>query len=778
MSTSIPSAAPFLVAFALAGAFAAPSHAAPLIPAALGSDVARFAPVTPAAPAPDSLEIRGRVVRAGQVDAGIPGAIVTLEGHGLFARTDRQGAFRIVAAPSSDGILRAEAPGFVTAHTPLPASDGSIVELLIELHLEPVMLDAVVASVSPLHDRVAYQTAHALTGDELTRRLATSAGAMLDGEPGVSVRSLGPAPTRPVIRGFDGDRVVVLENGERMGDLAETAADHALSLDPLAVDRIEVVRGPASLLYGASALGGVVNLFTSDLPATWSRGWSGSAATQGVSVNRSAAVQAQSVYGSRDWAATGRLSVRRAGDLRTPESRLPGTGLSSLDGQLGAVRERGHLRTGLSASIVDRSYGIPESVDDEHEEIVIAMERRALQGRLDWTPEGAGTIEGLEVRFNLARFFQQEFAREFDVGSRRLLLSEVVGLEFLQHSLTATATVRHGPLGIVDQGAAGVSLRGRNLEVGGDDAFTPGIREGTVGLFTFQEVHLAPAWRLQFGARTEVQAGRTLSNDDFPDADERRRSTALSGSFGLNWRPAPRWEVGGQFARAHRNPSPEELFAGGPHLGAGTYEIGDPSLADEVGHGVDLFVRRGSERISLELAAFDNRIRDFVAFQPTGEVDAPSGLPIFVYEPAQASMRGGEATLSAAFSSGVRIAAGLDYVRGERRNEGTASTPLPSIPPLRGRLDLRYDTPRGWIGATTRAVAAQDRVAPQEDQTAGYVLLDLDAGLRIDRRGHHTLVVRVDNATNRLYRDHLSRVEERGFPMPARSLAVVLRTRF
>lgn len=745
-----------------------------------------------APPLGDTATLRGLVVDATSGGAPVPGALVSLVELERTVRTDATGRFRILDAPGGRWTLRAESEGLRPATMEVNMSEGAAAAVDVTLtFIERLFrLEEVVASVSPLRNPVGYQPAHALGREDLTRRLGSSVGMMLDGEPGVAMRSLGPAPARPVIRGFDGDRVLVLENGERMGDLAETAADHALSLDPLSIQRVEVVRGPASLLYGSSALGGVVNLITEDLPRSWARGLSGSVGTHGATVNRSAAVSGDLRYGSHHWVGTGRFSLREAGDLRTPEARLPGTQLSSMDGQVGIQRDSGAWRSGVSFSFLDRRYGVPEAIDDPDQEILISTERQALQARLDWEPARPGRVEGLEVRVHATRFFQEELERWFgDAGgvlasgaggrdAGRSLLQEDVELSFLQHGSTATATLRHRAMGPVEAGAVGAAFRLRDLDVGGEEAFTPGAREGSMGLFTFQEIALTSTTRFQFGLRAEGQRSRTLPNADFPEAGDRRTSLALSGSVGLNWRPASGLEIGAQLARAHRNPTVEELFADGPHLGAGAYEIGDPDLSDEVGHGVDLFIRRESDRLALELAGFVSHISGFVAFQPTGQEDPASGLPVFRYEATRGRMAGGEATLSAQLTPAWKVAAGLDYVRGDRVEKGAPSVPLPTIPPLRGRLDLRYQSDRHWVGTTSRVVAAQHRVAPDEGATGGYLLLDGDAGLRIDPEGRHTLVLRVENATNRLYRDHLSRVEERGFPMPARNLSLIYRMRF
>ncbi len=744
--------------------------------------------------AEDSMQVRGQVVDSEQDGAPVVGAVVELRELERQVRTDARGRFSFEDVPPGRWTVRARAPGLAPRSVELHVTREAAgrMELRVVLDVPLFELGEVVATVSPLGSQVGYQPARALDRDALTRRMDTSVGVMLDGQPGVDMRSMGPAPARPVIRGFDGDRLLVLEDGERMGDLSETAADHAISLDPMAVERAEVVRGPASLLYGPSALGGVVNLHTRDLPRTWSAGWSGSVVSHGATVNRSGSALADVVYGGAGWAVTGRASVREAGDIRTPEARLPGTSVSGLDAQLGAVGRWRGVETGASFSAQGRSYGIPEAIDDPDEDVRITTERQAVQGRLEWTPNRAGWMEGLEVRYRAVRFFQQELERDL------VDLQEDVELEFLQHALFGTAIARHRALGPLDPGAVGASLRSRKVRVGGDEAFTPGAREVSLGLFAFQELPVSPSLRLQFGARVEGERGRTLPNAAFPEAEEDRSTWAASGSVGFNWQPGEGWEVGAQLARAHRNPTVEELFADGPHLAAGVYELGDAELGDEVGHGADLFLRHSWERASVEVAAFGNWIRDFVAFQPLGEEDPASGLPIFRYEPTDARMLGGEVTVAGRVGSALHLAGGVDYVRGDRiegmglpsnavpdadsdpgrQRAGNTRIPLPSMPPLRGRMELRYEPGRWWVGSTVRAVRSQRRVAPGESPTGGYLLLDADVGARLDGEGHHTVVLRVDNATNRLYRDHLSRVEERGFPMPARNLALVYRFRY
>ncbi|TVP46572.1 MAG: TonB-dependent receptor [Gemmatimonadales bacterium] len=721
-----------------------------------------------------------RVRDGSRVERGITQAQVTLfrPGSGdpgarrvAERRTgsDGQVTFRDLSAGAY--VLRVEAPGFESAEQEVDVPGTGVIDMV--LGPRPLTIDEVIGTASPLRSGVTYAAARSYDREALTRRLDASIGSMLDGEPGVAMRSLGAAPTRPVIRGFDGDRILVLENGERMGDVGESAADHAVALDPAAIERVEIVRGPASLLYGSGALGGVVNLTTRDLPRSWSRGWEGAVMTQAATMNRAGSGSGTLIYGTQDWASTFRLSGRQTGDLHTPDGRIPDTALSSLDGSAGFVRQWSEVRVGISGSFVDRKYGIPEAWEDPAEEVFLTMERQSLQARLDWEPERAGLFRGLEVRTFASRYFQQEIEREMaDDGS----LDEDVELEYDALSASATATLRHGPIGVFGEGAVGVAVRARQMDIGGDEAFFPGIDERSIGIFTFQEASLTRDLSFQLGGRLESNWNDARPNHRFPTADQSRNSTAISGSMGLNWRPGAGWEMGAQLARAHRVPIAEELFANGPHLAAGVFEIGSEGLEDEVSHGLDIFVRRQLGRGSVEVAGFANWIGDYVAFQPLGRIDEESGFPVFRYEGTDARMVGAEVTAELLLADIWRLGGGLDYVRGQRM--AGAKDPLPAIPPLRARLQLQADPGRWWAGSTFRAAATQDRVAPDEPATAGYVLLDAQGGVRLDPRGSHSVLLRVDNVLNESYRDHLSRLPGRELLMPGRNVSLTYRWRF
>jgi iron complex outermembrane receptor protein len=660
--------------------------------------------------------------------------------------------------------------GFETAQVEFEIKEKQTLEVDVEVRRRGINLAEIVLTASPTASGFRYQPDAVFLGENLQRQSQASFGEMLNGQPGVAMRSMGSAPARPVIRGLDGDRILILENGERMGDISETSADHAISLDPLVASRIEVVRGPASLLYGSSALGGVINLMTTDIPDDWDPGFGGVASIQGATVNNMAAGFARATYGSEKWAGSARIAYRKAGDIKTPEGRVPGTSMDNFGGAFGWGINRGNLSGGASLSVSDMTFEIPEGIDNPDESVQIRAQRQALQGR--FTRNYSGFFDKAQLRFNTSRYFQQEVEIGIDADGNA---EEDVEIEYDQMSVSSTLTLQHKAVGLLDRGALGLSLNGHLLDVIGEDVYTPGEQRLTMGVFTFQEIPLSNTTRFQFGVRVDFQQTAARSNEAFSDIDMSRSAVNYSGSVGLNYRPLPGLEIGGQFARSHRNPTVEELFSDGAHLGVGIYEIGDPGLKDEIGHGGDLFVRYDNDRFSFEATGFINDFRNFIIFQPTGQVDEASGYPVFQYQGGEARLMGSEFQFGYQLTKSVQFTAGMDYVNGRRFTNDNGADYLPFIPPFRLSGELEYNFRSAWIGTKVQSVAKQGRVAPEEESTDGYTLLGFVAGYRLDLHGRHVIILRADNVLDTKYRDHLSRIEDRNLLMPGRNLTLVYR---
>ncbi len=717
------------------------------------------AALTPGAVGQDAVDLHGSVLDA-DTEAPLAGATVQAIELERGTVTDAQGRFALPGLQAGSYTVLVRYVGYRPFETsvflPTPAP--------LEVRLNPITArsDDVVVTASPWGSTVRYQATQAYSREMLQRRSATSFGEVLDGEPGLAMRSFGPAPARPVLRGFDGDRLVVLENGERSGDLAETAADHAISMDPLAADRIEVVRGPASLLYGTGAIGGVVNVLSDDLPHRWDRGWAGDLAIQAASVNRQGAAFGRFRYGGDTWAATSRVAARFASDMRTPEGVLPETDLQNVDLGVGIAYRSGGASGALFGSFLERVYGIPEAIDDPDARVEIRMQRQSLQGQARWGVDGF--FQQAELRVLAARYGHEEV--EIEDGEEDLELS------YLQSSISATVLATHRAWGPFAEGAVGASAFVREVSVGGDEALTPDGFAATGALFAIQVMPLSGTLSLQTGLRGEVTAMSIRPNELFPEVVDSRTTPTLSMAVGLNHRPSSELEFGLQVAQAFRISTIEERYSDAAHIGAGAYEIGDPNLGTERALGADAFGIWKSAWLRLEVAAFYLRIVDYVAYRPSGEVDGPSGLPVFTYEAQNAQMIGGELQAAVAPVEGVRVTLTTDAVRGSRLADGVA---LPQMPPPRARLATEVDRGLWWVGTSARGVAAQRRVDPNERASEGYVLLGMEGGLRLSPSLDHIVSLRVDNVLDTAYRDHLSRVQGRDAPMPGRNVALTYR---
>lgn len=697
----------------------------------------------------------------------IPFINLVIEGTRIGTLTDVSGHYILTNLPEGKHKLVAVGLGYKPTTVEFEIKSRQTLEIDIRVNYEGINLEELVVTSSPTQSGFRYQPDQVYTGEDLQKRSEASFGEMLNGEPGVAMRSMGSMPSRPVIRGLDGDRILILENGERMGDISETSADHSIALDPLAVNRMEVVRGPASLLYGTSALGGVINLMTTDIPDRWDLGSSGVFSLQGASMNKMGAGFGRYTYGGDNFSATGRFAYRQAGNMTTPDGVLPGTSMDNYDGAFGLGFKNAASQGGISLSLSGQNYEIPDNINNPDEGVEIRMQRQSLQGR--YALERKGFFDRGQLRFNFARMVQREVEYEIEDG----LMNETIGLKYRKHTYNSTLTMQHRAWSFFDRGAFGMNIHGHELNVLGEEAFTPGERRINLGIFTFQEIPLSRIMRLQFGLRMDLQHMSALNNEVFTDVSSSRSAINYSGSFGFNHRPIEGLEIGGQFARSHRNPSVTELFAFGTHLGAGVFETGDVNLKDEIGQGADIFFRWDKGTFKFELAGFVNYFRNFIIFEPTGNFDIDTGFPVYQYEGDEARLLGGEISAALEPFKGLNLGFGIDYVDGRRLSNGRQY--IPFIPPLRFSSDLEYDFGKGWIGGKIHHAAKQSRVAPEEEMTEGYTLIGLVSGYRLNAAGRHVIIMRVDNLLDTRYRDHLSRIEDRNFPMPGRNISLAYR---
>ena len=677
-------------------------------------------------------------------------AVLVIEETGQEASSKPDGSFVLTGLAPGTYHLVVTGPGFLPlrAEVVVGITAGAPLEVALthELHYSEVV------SVSPqARDAFeAYQATSVLAGEELTLELESTLGAALQNQVGIAQRSFGPGPSRPVVRGLDGDRVLILEDGQRMGDLSSQSGDHGVTTNPAAARRLEVVRGPATLLYGSNAIGGLVNVISEAIPTQAVREVSGRALFDVGTAASEVGAAADLRTGNGRWALDIGGSGRNSGDVDTPDGEVANSQSRGGFGSLGLswTPENGYL--GASYAYDDTRYGIPFV---EEGQVELTPRKHAVSAR--------GEARQLNGAFSSVRG---------DFGYRAYRHEEIVageiGTRFENDTVEFNLLAKHQSLGRLEGTVGGWGLR-RAFSATGEEALSPPVDQYGVALFAYEEL-VWPHITFQFGGRYERAWFRPEGG--LPDRD----FDNLSGSVGLLVRPSDTTSLVASVARAVRNPALEELYFFGPHPGNYAFEIGNPYLEAEKALGVDVAFRWRLARLSGEVSFFRNSIDDFVFRQPVDEedVDARDGgrfgeahegehedeFPVVEFVGADSLLQGFEAHADLHLPGGLALEFGGDYVWGERRDTGE---PLPRIPPFRLFAGAHYEH-AGWLfGGELTAVAEQDRIYEGETPTDGYWLAKLFVAYSFPAAGAaHTVTVRLDNAFDELYRNHLSYIKD------------------
>jgi iron complex outermembrane receptor protein len=719
--------------------------------------------------------ISGRVT----LESGEPmvGAAVMLEEVRREVRTAPDGSYRFdnVAPGAYHVSVRAE--GYSTRRTEVQVTpEGTTLDLVVELDLH----FAEIVSVSPTARAQfeSYQPTSVLAGQELQKQLEATIGATLQSEPGVAMRSLGPGPARPVIRGLDGDRVAVLQDGQRVGDLSSQSGDHGVTLSPSAAQRIEVVRGPATLLYGANAIGGLVNVITDQIPSTPLNGANGDVTIDLGSNAREVGGNAEMHVGNGRFALHVGGGARRNGNYSTPEGEVENS-----DSQ-GKVLNVGGSWTG-NGRYVGASYGFDQTIYGIPivEEGLISLNpvRHAFTFRAGGE-QLAGPITSYRATLGVRRYEHDE------------LEGDEVGTHFDNDTEEAEVLVSHRPFRHL-AGTIGASFLNRAFGAEGAEALAPPIDQRGAAVFLYEELTW-PHVTFQFGGRFDHTTFR-------PDSSvlPARSFNEVSGSIGLLLRPAAandRFVVALSVARAARNPALEELYFFGAHPGNFAFEIGNPDLESERALGFDVSLRARGQRVRGEVTFFGNTIDAFVFRKPISEeefeereeefderfgvVDDPEGghthadeFPFVEFVGADSRLMGVEAHADVNVTPEIVVEVTADMVRGELTD---SREPLPRIPPFRVIPGIRYQRNALQVGGSITIVGDQNRVFGAETATAGYATMRLFGSYSFVTGGAtSTITARLDNATNENYRNHLNYLKQ-VLPEMGRNFKVVYSVSF
>lgn len=686
----------------------------------------------------DTGSIEGTVVFAGS-QKRLSGIEITLLEAQKTVISGETGEFRIEGLSAGTYTLTARGTSFQTTSLKVIVSEGTAALVAVNLPLSP-LAESVVVSASPYTQNSfeTYQPTTTLDGKQLEQNLSGTLGETLRDQLGVNVRSFGPATSRPVIRGFDGDRVLVMQDGNRTGDLGSQSGDHGVPIDPASLERVEVVRGPAALLYGSNAIGGVVNSVTTDVGHNAPfKGTMGHARFEGGTVNSEGAVNGHIDHGTGNWIFHAGGGGRRTSDYRSPIGKIENSDSRTENAKFGFHFVNDRTSVGFNYGYDDLSYGIPFAGAIEGEEdATIALD--ATRQSLQFT----GHVKHVRGPFQEFRF-----SAGYTDYQHRELEDNVVTTVFDNRLLEYRALLDQRRTGRLS-GTLGLWGLHRDYATTGAEALAPATIQNSIAVFAYEELSWEPV-KFQFGGRIDHTRYR-------PNERRARNFTGFSGSLGLLVNLRKDTVLATNYALAYRSPALEELYNFGPHIGTVSFEIGNDSLERELGNGIDVALRHRADRVQAEFNFFYTHIRDFIFGSPTGE--SMDGLPVFEFTQGDSRFLGFETGVDLALREWLWLNLGCDYVSAKLTDSGQH---LPRIPPLRGRAGLEFR--HGGFSFMPQFIMAsdQDRTFGAETRTAGYTVLNIRAAYSWDDgRLRHTLTAGLLNAGDRLYRNHLSYIKE------------------
>ncbi|MEZ0232588.1 MAG: TonB-dependent receptor [Methylophilaceae bacterium] len=630
-----------------------------------------------------------------------------------------------------------------------------------------------------------------LNGRELSLQRESTLGETLQSIPGVSSTYFGPNASRPVIRGLDGDRIRIMQNGVGILDASALSPDHAVALDPLVIEQIDVVRGPATLLYGGSAVGGVVNAIDHRIPKEALNGVTGRSEVR---------------YGGADNEKSGAAVVDAGNGLITIHADAYKRDTDDLDIPGYAVSKRKSEADGTPRENKDKLVNSSAKSDGGALGASLAFEKGYAGFSYSTFNSNYGTVAepGVRIDMNSDRW---DFASEFkDLGEIinrvkiRLAHTDYqhqeiedgeVGTTFKNRGIEGTLEAGHGNIGKMN-GVVGLQIQNSQFEALGEEAFIPRSNTKSKALYIYEELPLE-ALKLSAGGRFEhAKIDSAGGGPDDPLApgvprfgDAQSRSfNPFSYSAGALYALDQNWSLASNLSHTERAPTYNELYSYGAHIATAQYELGNTALNKEQSNGVDAQLRWKSGHHSFNVSTYYTRFSNFIGLVNTGNMRDEDGLLDPTGELTEAAIQSVPAVFKGVEGEGkFRIYEGQGDVdlrlRGDyvKATNSDTNEPLPRISPLRLGFGLDYKLDKFGSRVDVLHAFKQDRTADNELATDGYTLVNATLTYRLPTAFHLEAFAKAKNLLDQEIREHSSFLKDIS-PMGGRSLLVGLRGEF
>jgi len=721
----------------------------------------------------------------GAVHAGgrpVVGATVRLLELDRVERTGEQGTYAFTHVPPGTYRVFVGVLGYASSTDTVRVA-GPMVTASFDLVESALPLEEIVVSASPTARPAdeQYQSAESKSRIGFDDGLGSDFADKISDLPGVAVRGNGSAPARPILRGLGDNEVVILENGLRMGDIATYDPAHATPIDALSIAQIDVVRGPATILYGPSTIGGLVNVITNLVPTLSDRPVSGTVALEGSTGSDEASGYANAVFSGAHTAFRLSAGGVHTSDIRIPSGTYtdPASGASfNLDRMPQTFDHSGELGlgwsyqgdfglVGIGGRYYETNYGIPGVPPNPDWLTAPPTTSRIEQQRTTVELRGLFNVGGAWLdRVRLDASYNDYGHSEFPTAEDSTGVSDPQANHFHKQEFNAVLQLQHrmGPV----SGTLGLWTDIQDLTIEGQQPLGPNSTTTGLAAFVYEEYAAAPGTRLQVGLRFDYNGIQThpypQSTDSvFQTLNTSRLSNALTASAGAVQRLGPGLTASLSVARSFRAPTVQELYANGLDAASGTYSIGTASLGPETGLGVDASLKGDVGGVNFEVSPYLNFIDHYIYAFLRG--DTIQGFPVRQFAATQARLAGFEASVGVEPVRHLALRASADYVNAQ---DTQRDVPLPFIPPLHALLRATWqgETYMGMV--EWRAAARQTRLGDGDTPTAGYGVLNLGVGVRLVQAGLVSEIgLHCDNVFDTVYRDNLSVIKD-FIPQPGR----------
>lgn len=697
----------------------------------------------------------------------IGNVLIEVNGSVNNYKTSADGKFNFTVSSSGNLKIEFTAAGYKSYSKKINTSEDTIQFLLIRM--SEFGFRTPLITITDDHPKSKFddllELSNVLKDKELQKDLGQTLAATLKNETGISIRSMGPAPSRPVFRGLSGDRVMITEDGVKISDLSSTSPDHAVSMDPFTIEKIEVIRGPKVLLKTPATIGGIINAIRNEIPQHLTNRIKLRLGSFYETTNKGYLLSGVTEIPVSNFQFRLEGNYRKASDMTSPEGVLKNSYINTItySGGSSYIFDKGY--TGISGRQYKSDYGIPGGFVGSHPDGVdITMKRNQYNFKFNYNFHG-NFWDHIDADFSRVNYRHTEYESD-----------DLIGAEYKIISNLGYVNLFHNDNGILKKGIGGLSFENRDFNIGGF-VFTPPSTSDNISFYVNEEFKKTGRFYFEFSGRYNYNFIKPKQAVELSNLDSvySRVFNTFSLSASAVYEINERMNIGINLSRSSRVPTIEELYSDGPHLAAYSYEIGNPDLKDETGTGSEFFAYYSDKSFYGMLTFFYNDMRNYIIPRNTGEINFSTLLPIYQTVGIGAKLLGIESQLEFKFLNKFSFDASLSYTYGEI-NE--TKSPLPQIPPLKSFLEFKYSGNNYTIGINSEIASAQERVDEFEEPTAGYIIFGASGQYTLSyRRSVHNFSLNLENITNRIYRNHLSRIKS-VLPEPGFGLRLVYKFLF